>query len=186
MVGTRRAFCLQRQHDREDDPCKSTAGPARPSLTASAPAILDSRRVQNRYVSSSTGGHARRSSKPVNRLISRGNVPARTRPFLTRLSLVMKGSPVRVRASASSFKPFSARCASPQTQCVKRCVKSTMVGPSGERPSAVCETPDTPKTAWIAPRKSPVRARLAPSLVEAWRLFRGARRAPGGQRCGQQ
>jgi hypothetical protein len=58
-------------------------------------------RVQNGYVSPGTGGYARPPQERKNRPVSSNKVPARGRATLTRLSLVMKGSPVRVRASAS-------------------------------------------------------------------------------------
>jgi hypothetical protein len=56
--------------------------------------------VQNGYVSLGTAGHTRPRPEPWNRPSCSGNVPECARASLTRLSLVMKGSPVRVRASA--------------------------------------------------------------------------------------
>jgi hypothetical protein len=59
--------------------------------------------VQNGYVSSGTGGHARPLPERWNLEISRttcAQMPARGPASLTRLPLVMKGSSVRVRASA--------------------------------------------------------------------------------------
>jgi hypothetical protein len=60
--------------------------------------------VQNGYVSPGAGGHARPPRELENRPFSARTCPrvaASGRASLTRLSLVMKGSPVRVRASAS-------------------------------------------------------------------------------------
>ena len=73
-------------------------------------------RVQDGYASAGTGGHARplRSSRTVSfpaRTCPRA--PLRGRAFPTRLSLVMKGSPIRVRASASQLSRDFARTEEP-------------------------------------------------------------------------
>ena len=60
-------------------------------------------RVQHGYVSSGTSGHERSLRELKNRSVSSENVPARApsgRTSPTHPSLVMKGSAVRVRASA--------------------------------------------------------------------------------------
>src|SRR5919106_591132 len=57
-------------------------------------------RVQNGYVSPGTGGHARPPQELENGPVSSENVPASARASPTCRPLVMKGSPVRVRASA--------------------------------------------------------------------------------------
>src|SRR5918996_5755707 len=67
-------------------------------------------RVQNGYVSPGTAGtrvHPKSSRTAQFPARTCPRVPARGRPSLNRLPLVMKGSPVRVRASALSIcRPF--------------------------------------------------------------------------------
>jgi hypothetical protein len=94
-----------RVHDGSLRPPRVAGAGARVAvLVTAASGLCAAVRVQNGYVNSGTRGHGRPLRELKNRQFPARTyppVPASGRVSLTRSSLVMKGSPVRVRASAS-------------------------------------------------------------------------------------